>query len=175
MLVERRHQNNNSMKKNNNLSSYLTIAVGLGCISSTNAASVIFYGINSPNDISANPTDIDINYDIVGYNFVIAKGATAVIAQGQSDSYFTNGTDLDNIAGPGSYGGYYLYNGSLDFGATQGPNNYANLSFDGDDGVYEAVGQFSFDGNGGGFLIAIAFADGTTLACLLYTSPSPRD
>ncbi len=40
-------------------------------------------------------------------------------------------------------------------GAQTEAANYASLSLDGD-GIYDSVGQFFFDGNGGAYLIAIA-------------------
>ena len=60
--------------------------------------------------------------------------------------------------------GIYFNEGDFAYGAVAGDQNYANISFDGLDLVSEAVAQFNFDGMGGGFLVAIAFAEGTTLA-----------
>ena len=45
------------------------------------------------------------------------------------------------------------------YGGSFGDGNYANISFNGDDGVHEAVAQFYFDGTGGGYLIAVAQND----------------
>ncbi|MGJ8657742.1 MAG: PEP-CTERM sorting domain-containing protein [Akkermansiaceae bacterium] len=81
-----------------------------------------------------------------------------MIATSAGFDYFTGGGDL--VASNGySLAGYASSFGtgfSFQRGASAGSNNYANISFDGDDDVYEAVGQFYFDRAGGGYLIAIA-------------------
>jgi PEP-CTERM motif len=51
--------------------------------------------------------------------------------------------------------GFYASGGSLILGAVAGVN-YVNVTFDGFDGVAEAVAQFYLDGAGGGYLMAIA-------------------
>ena len=56
--------------------------------------------------------------------------------------------------------GRYSYQGSAYNGALLNSNqNYASISFNGNDGIYEAVGQFYLDGLDGGYLVAIARND----------------
>ncbi|MGJ8657740.1 MAG: PEP-CTERM sorting domain-containing protein [Akkermansiaceae bacterium] len=89
---------------------------------------------------------------------------------------FTNGSDLDIFRAYNSPT-HRTYS-NLQNGAAEGDLNYANIDFN-NDGVYEAVGQFNFGAiNGDGFLVALAFVEGTTLAdgtTLLTSENSPID
>lgn len=146
------------MKKQNKLGSYLTVTAGIGLASSANA-SVIIYSIDSANDQEANPVGISFGVS-GGYNTVDASTGASDFAYSGAAVFFTRGTDLTDIAG--SYGDAgYAYSGVLYGGAVLGDSNYANIDFDGD-GVFEAVGQFSFDNAGGGFLVAIATTNDIT-------------
>lgn len=61
--------------------------------------------------------------------------------------------------------GQYTLLGStteLRYGGVAGDQNYANVTFNGDDGIYEAVAQFYLDGAGGGYLMAIATTNAIT-------------
>ena len=89
---------------------------------------------------------VDINFSENSY--------FAFYSDGFKNSIFTSGKDL-TITGPSSDGRYTNY-GYFTNTAQSGSTNYANISFNGNDTVYEAVGQFSFDGSGGGYLVALA-------------------
>lgn len=80
----------------------------------------------------------------------------ATAAFSNTGAYFTNGSDLGVVANFGY--GQYTTAGVVPFGgAVLGSNqNYANISFNGPDGVYEGVAQFYLNGNGGGYLVATA-------------------
>ena len=146
------------------LAAYLTAGVGAGCLAShADAATVVtFYGPGAQSASTTPATPLGIN---VGFDF--PSGATArYLADyslparvGYADGYlsFSQGSDLDVLYW--SYGRYSNegagYGGAI-LGSDQ---NYANISFDGDDQVYEAVGQFYLDGDGGGYLVAMAIND----------------
>lgn len=87
-----------------------------------------------------------------GYRSV-GVGANAAFNAANGES-FTQGTDKSSVFL--SPFGYYIYYGSFVGGSVAGDQNYANVSFDGDNTVFEAVAQFYFDGTGGGYLMAIA-------------------
>jgi len=162
------------MKRQNKLGTYLTVTAGVGCAVSANAA-VVFYGVNSANDTNPDPAGIAIDRVVGGYvpkfgnyfNSVVdsTESTDSVFAISNDGYSFTRGDDLGTIV-DSSVDGFYNSSLSGNFlrGAVSGANNYANISFNGDDDVYEAVGQFSFTGGGNGFLIAIASnEDGTAL------------
>ena len=144
------------------LRSYLAVTAGVGCAASVANGAVTFYGIDSANQFNADPIGISVGFlsniafldSSAGYDsyFGISGGVLSL------GTIFTSGGDLDpndNRVGAAYFlGGYdFLY------GATAGNQNYANVSFDGNDNEYEAVAQFFFDGEGNGFLIAIATLD----------------
>ena len=96
-------------------------------------------------------------YEVGGY--YVAWRYPVVIAGDMTTTVgfpWTQGTDLpDNaILGVGPWA-YYSGTGGFAYGASVGVN-YANISFNGDDDIYEAVAKFNFDGAGGGVLVAIA-------------------
>ncbi|MGJ8657741.1 MAG: PEP-CTERM sorting domain-containing protein [Akkermansiaceae bacterium] len=146
------------IKRQNKLGTYLAVTVGAGCAVSVAEASVTFYGVDSANDT---------NLDPAGISFGIRGGYFAVDAESDYDSvflynsgigYFTRGDDLEASSVLGIAARYSFTTGGFSggAGAVAGSNNYANISFNGTDSVYEAVAQFYFDGAGGGRLIAIA-------------------
>lgn len=73
------------------------------------------------------------------------------------ESMFSRGADL-TATGSSSFQAKYFQDGSFRLGAQSGSGNYANLQLNGQPG-YEAVGQFYFDGAGGGYLVALASND----------------
>jgi hypothetical protein len=142
--------------RQNKMMGYLAVTAGVGCASSAANAAVAFYGNASNTNIQQDPTGINV-------------GATAVGGGGSfryqfGAGYFTNGADSTGTVG--GLGGIYRQSGNLAAGARSGDQNYANISFDGNDSVYEAVAQFYFDGSGGGYLMAIA---------TLNAIPNPQD
>ncbi len=147
--------------------SYLAVTAGVGCVSSVANAAVVFYGNAGNNNLLADPTGFDVGFYIgVGRNRAIVPGAgvgPAAFSFG-AVGYWTRGTDLVST-GAGNRGAYTGH-GNFYRGAVAGSQNYANISFDGVDGVYEAVGQFFFTGTGttgtDGYLIAIATTNAVT-------------
>ena len=82
-------------------------------------------------------------------------------------TYFTNGLAANDktqawVNGQSYTYGMYKFNGALVYGATEGINNYAQISYDTEDGNYEAVGQFDFKSVGAGQLLAVAYNDDGT-------------
>ncbi|MEO0416824.1 MAG: PEP-CTERM sorting domain-containing protein [Verrucomicrobiota bacterium] len=119
---------------------------------------VTFYGEDATGSVP-------IAVRVVGdYGYIVSStGLDAYIAVSSSYNVFTSGGNLDNYYST-TYA-YYLTGGLFDYGATIGAANYANISFDGPIPVYEAVAQFYFDGDGGGYLIALAEnIDGSALS-----------
>lgn len=155
---------------------YALALAGSACLSGhASAATVVtFYGPGAQTSTSTIPTPAGINIGISNfggdppkYNGKVdtAISADSGFAVGES-AIFTQGTDI--VATGMSPDGLYGYsstpapapldprNGAILDGVT---SNYANISFDGDDSVYEAVGEFVFDGMGGGYLVALAIDD----------------
>ncbi|MGJ8657025.1 MAG: PEP-CTERM sorting domain-containing protein [Akkermansiaceae bacterium] len=144
------------MKRQKNiLRTYLTITAGAGCAGGIAEGAVTFYGPGAQNISTdpATPTGIDISLTSAG----TSVDPSSAVRMNYSGGYFTSGTDLS--VGSSFNLGYYFTGGSFSYGAVAGDQNYANLSFDGNNTVFEAVGQFSFDGMGGGYLVAIATND----------------
>ena len=79
---------------------------------------------------------------------------------------FTNGSNLVSISGARGNPDYYSeMGGGFQYGAIEGTSNYANFSFDADDGIYETVVQFKLLSDGLGSIIAMARnEDGSALS-----------
>ncbi|MDB4491874.1 PEP-CTERM sorting domain-containing protein [bacterium] len=92
--------------------------------------------------------------------FESAGGATKTwFKDNQSGDYqFSQGADMAFTIPSTSGSGRYLLSNNFIYGATVG-DNYANISFNGNDSIYEGVAKFNFDGAGGGKLLAIAKDD----------------
>jgi hypothetical protein len=152
---------NFKMKK---LKTYLTAGFGAAvtCQSADAATLVTLYGpgARNPSSSVATPAGIDFGTDFNKYlyNVIDAADSGKSIFASDKVAIFTNGTDLSGIASAGQRGAY-TFDGDFFAGAMAGGANYANISFDGDSLIFEAVGQFSFDGAGGGYLIALAIND----------------
>ena len=165
----------------NKLGSYMALTASVGCAASAvNGATIVtFHGIDSANDTNPDPAGINIGLasnpgpgqlifyiDNVGnYSYSYPNGVYTVYYESNFraetgdalSDIFTDGTA--NITGTSStsLGRYFEtpnYPGFLR-GAQAGRENFANVDFN-NDGVYESVAQFFFDGAGGGFLIAVA-------------------
>lgn len=140
-------------------------SAGLGAaamIQSSAAATVVtFYGPGAQSTSSsvATPAGIDIGlYKGDGYlDTTFTKFPYVYFARNNSlKTIFNDGIDLVGI---NSFdpSGRYSYGSVLTNGAQAGSDNYANITFEGLE--FEAVGQFSLDGLGGGYLIALAIND----------------
>ena len=140
------------------------MTAGVGCVSSVANAAVTFYGVNSANDTNDDPLGISSTIRFYDYAYADVYGSDSSVFAFADGRYFTQGESL-TITGGYVYGGYLDIGGFI-LGAVFGDQNYANVSFDGPDGVFEAVAQFNFDGEGNGFLVAIA---------TLNDVPDPQD
>ncbi len=146
----------------NQLRNYLAAAAGAGCIVQSAESAVTFYGIDSANDTNPDPPGIDIGFSgaFLTYDADLTNSSTdSRFAFNSGIGIFSDGTvntggPADNVRGTYANSGGFFLNG-----AQSGDQNYANVTFDGNDGVFEAVAQFHFDGAGGGYLIAVATND----------------
>ncbi|MEO5712728.1 MAG: PEP-CTERM sorting domain-containing protein [Luteolibacter sp.] len=142
------------------LATYLSAGIGAGCLAgqSDAAITVTLYGPGAKNSSSvpATPAGIDVGSFFSGNNRYVVDSLSARAAYSNGiHGYFTNGANLPDT---GNFGyGQYIKLGAAVNGVTLNSNqNYANISFNGADGVYEAVAQFYLDGAGGGYLVAMA-------------------
>jgi hypothetical protein len=115
---------------------------------------VVFYGNASNTNIQADPAGINFG-DFFGTR-AVNRTQDRMSYFGFSGGYFTRGLDQVGPVGGGITGMYRSSGGVLRYGAVAGDQNYANMSFNGGDGVFEAVAQFFFNGTGGAYLMAIA-------------------
>ena len=147
----------------NRMGAYLTAGLGAGCLAGNAEAAIVVtpYGVNA-----TPPTAIIINavtfYEEITYAPYTSRyaGNSGTFFKWSGAGYFTDGTDAGGQ--PGATGlsrGRYMERDAFTYGGSFGDGNYANISFNGDDGVHEAVAQFYFDGTGGGYLIAVAQND----------------
>jgi hypothetical protein len=156
------------MKK---LSSYLSAGLAAtAAFQSSEAATIVTLygpGARSPLTTPSTPTGIDFTKS-VGNTLIDVPGASnnSYFAYGKrvggGNGFFSSGSDLSIFTFLKD--ATYVRYGSVTFvyGAQSGSANYVNISFNGNDTVYEAVGQFNFDGMGGGYLVAIAKNDDNT-------------
>lgn len=148
------------MKAPIRLTSYLS-AVAAAAVGQADAATfVTLYGpgARTTSTDPATPSGIGMDWDNTGGGIGYIGDGNVVFGHDGSYLYFSPGTDLTILNK--DVIGYYQYSGDLSlYGAQTGDQNYISISFDGDDDVYEAVGQFFFDGAGGGYLVAIAEND----------------
>jgi len=141
------------------LGSYITFGLGAGLLGSSSASAAttaLLYGTGaqSPATTPATPAGISIGLNgPYGYTNKVSGAYAARFGFG-GGKYFTQGANLvtDNW-GMGRYSEY----GFAMHGAVLNSNqNFASISFNGDDGIYEAVGQFYLTGNGTGYLFGLA-------------------
>ncbi|RYD50088.1 MAG: PEP-CTERM sorting domain-containing protein [Verrucomicrobiaceae bacterium] len=148
------------------LATYLTAGIGAGCLAgqADAAITVTIYGpgTKNPSTTPAAPAGINVGFAYTAERpGIIDNVASAAAAFSYVTGYFTQGNDLGTVHNYSS--GNYLIGVEAVFGATLGSDkNYANISFNGPDDVYEAVAQFYLDGAGGGYLVAIARNDDNT-------------
>ncbi|WP_411826137.1 PEP-CTERM sorting domain-containing protein [Luteolibacter sp. AS25] len=147
--------------KTHQLATYLTLTAG----STTIAQGAITAFTFAPGTVksSADSTDVPAGINI-GISGSYPKDNGRADLSYSSSSYFatygtvifTSGSDIN--APVGTPGGRYSYNGiSKNSAVIDGTTkNYANISFNGADNIYEAVGEFVFDGVGGGYLSGFA-------------------
>jgi len=134
------------------------VTAGVGCASSVANGAVVFYGVNNANDTNQPPAGIQFGPFMFVYNGVdVGFSVGSTFAVNAFGNVFSRGDNL--LVSYNDYGGTYFGFYSFLRGAVAGSANYANISFDGPDGEFEAVAQFFFDGSGNGRLIALAFDD----------------
>ncbi|MEO7100486.1 MAG: PEP-CTERM sorting domain-containing protein [Luteolibacter sp.] len=161
---------NTHPKKSNRLASYLTVGIGASCLAGqSDAATVItFYGPGARNSgtTPATPAGITVGAFLTAGNRYLVDSVTARAAFSYGISgYFTSGTNLPDTGGYGNGQYVKLTNVPINGAVLNSSQNYANISFNGADGVYEAVGQFFLDGAGTGYLVALARnSDNTALS-----------
>lgn len=162
------------------LGSYLTAAVGVGTLAGTaDAAITVTFYPHVPDDVSV-PVGLNVGgwyAQPAFYGFANSKDAVANFGTWGTEAgpgtplrkAFTPGTDIaiigftfyaayqDNLSRPA---------GTFVGGAQLGDQNYASIKFNPMDGgvlnsngQYDSVGQFHFDGAGGGYLVALARND----------------
>jgi hypothetical protein len=133
------------------LGNYLALTLGAGAAATTAqaATTVTLYG---PGAVSP----LTFNAEGGGFN-VASPGNLAIGPIDGIYSFFTDGSF--NFTPTGAFdNGSYLGGEGFYYGAQSGGANYANIRFDGE-GDFDSVGQFFFDGTGGGYLIAVATND----------------
>ena len=149
--------------KTKGLAPYLAVTTGVGCAASVANGAVTFYGIDSANEFNADPLGIDIGLFSIGSALDVTKsgGSLFRVTEGL---LFTQGNDLPDATAFFSSIGIYnsFIGGYLSNGGVKGDQNFAQVSFDGNDGIFEAVAQFNLDGAGNGFLVAIATRNDVT-------------
>lgn len=144
----------------NRLANYLTAGLGAGCLAgqADAATTVTLYGpgAQSPLTTPATPAGFNVGIAFTPNNrCIIGDYHSASAAFSSTYKYFTSGSNLPDFANFGD--GQYTASNLAIQGATLFSNqNYANITFNGSDGVYEAVAQFYLTGNGTGYLVAIA-------------------
>ena len=147
------------------------MTAGVGCAASVaeGVTTVTFFGAGAQSSTSSPPTPYGLSvgaYGLGGFAVTTAgvrsNSPSRIAFDNEGAIAFTRGEDFSNNL----FGFSGVYYGFSDFqmGAIDGDQNYASLSFDIDESVFEAVGQFSFDRAGNGFLVALAVnTDGSAL------------
>ena len=130
------------MKKQKKLGTYLAVTAGAGCAASVADGAVTFFGpgAQNPESSPSTPAGVEIGYTSMAGAVDISYSYFSVFASALVGGYFTQGDDLSGIIVSG-YGAAFGSSGGASNGAVfNSDQNYANISFDGNDGVYEAVG-----------------------------------
>ena len=151
--------------KTKGLYPYLAVTAGVGCAASVANGAVTFFGPGAQSPDSNPATPVGLSFGSLGNGTGYLNGNGSYFTRFARDitGYFTRGSDIDSIAGAM----LALYSSGLS-GASAGAvlgsdQNYANISFDSNISVFEGVGQFFLDGDGGGFLVALAVNDDLSL------------
>jgi len=153
-----------TLNKQTKLTTYLALTAGAGfaATAADGAITVTFYGPGARTPLTNPQTPAGINFGTNGGFQVIDTAYSSYSYFRGASGYFTRGADNPTIFESFNV----IYRNSSDFfnGAVAGDANYANVSFNGDDFVYEAVAQFHFGANGPtgvgqGYLIAIVRND----------------
>ena len=157
--------------KTKGLTPYLAVTAGVGCAASVANGAVTFYGIESANEFNADPLGIfiyggaPVAPSYVDYSDGVNSYFATLDLSSDPALVFSNGQDITS-PNEARTNAPYFFMGDFFYGAVAGDQNYANISFNGNDGIFEAVAQFNFDGMGNGFLVAIA---------TLNDVPNPQD
>lgn len=158
------------LQNRNKLGVYLTAGISASCLASqADAATVVtFYGpgAQSPTSATATPAGFDVGgFYSAGNRYIVNSVEVGAGFSTANNAYFSNGSDL-GLAPTDTFGyGQYIKEGLPINGAQLGSDqNFVQLNFTIDDKTFESVGQFYLDGNGGGYLVALATNDdGTSL------------
>lgn len=144
-----------------NIGTYLAVGIGMGCAASSANGAVVFYqNLDGTDNMVNDPSGLGLYFED-GYAGLESYGSNAIEFNRGSTSQASGRSfsSVENISiGTGISSVEYGYDGYGYNGATLGSDqNFAMINFNPDeDSEYEAVAQFFFDGNGGGYLIAVA-------------------
>ena len=140
----------------NKLGNYLALTLGAGAAatSAKGATSVTFYGQGATPPAGIN---VRVSAGDGGSYLDFGSSNSSFFANNNYEVLFTRGSDI--IATGAWKNGYFVRgDAELGYGAETGDSNYVNISLNGDDSIYEAVGQFHLDSDGY-WLIALAKND----------------
>lgn len=153
------------------LGKYVTLGLGAGTVGANAATVVTFYGPGAqyPGSTPATPAGIRIGQAEGSYwmadtgygnSSVFARDAGAVSWTGGSNLAATSGNNYGDFRRWDMFAGNIATNGAV----LNSDQNFTNISFNGPDGVYEAVGQFYLSSGTDSYLVAIAMnSDNTAL------------
>lgn len=147
------------------LGTYLTATISASCLAGqADAATVVTFfgpGAQSPTSPVATPAGFDVGSFLYANNrYVVDAVSVGAGFSTPADAYFTRGADLTFAFNDTFGNGQYIMNGSPINGVLlNSDQNFVLLNFNTPDNVYESVGQFYLDGNGGGYLVALATND----------------
>ncbi len=148
--------------KKTQLTAYLATGLAAATAGQADAATVVtFYGpgARTPTSNPATPDGIDFGTVTLHAAVDSSLSTSSYFLNDYSLGYFSSGADMSpyDVGREAPY--YFFSSGIYINGAQNGDQNYANISFDGNDGVYEAVGQFYFEVIENGYLVALAIND----------------
>ena len=142
-----------------NLKTYLSAGLAAAAaLQSGQAATIVTLygpGATNPTTIPATPEGLSIVGGLFGFLDSFGASNESYFSSDGSVT-FTSGSNINAVTNSAD-GHFYAFD--FVFGAQAGSANYANISFNGNDGVYEAVGQFFFGDLSGHYLVAIARND----------------
>lgn len=142
-------------KNHQKLGAYLTAGLGVGCVAGNADAAIV---VTTYGPGAAPPAGIQFGTNAPYHNYRSISEHQVAIRGGYFTS-FTRGEDSEDDTFNNV--GHYWVGGGFAHGAVEGDSNFANISFDGNDGVYESVVQFHFaaESPGGGWVVALAKSD----------------
>lgn len=139
--------------KENKLVNYLALALGAGAATTAEGGTTVtFYGQFATPPAGINP-NINTGKFATYHTLDMTASSSSQFRRNEVNDYFTRGEDITRNISDASARFIFLNKGSQ-----FGDANYANISFNGNDYVFEAVGQFHIESNAL-WLIALAKND----------------